>query len=147
METNFKSVHTPKDIIISTIVILAGVGSYFLNPTLGVTLASCGLLMLCFFKKGYKADGKEQVLTKVAMDMSASYLQPLKDFLGGKSIDLNLGEASKGGPVRLEVYFNQAAELAYAQLYTFSNYTYEPAVGTIELHSKQAEKLISMLKK
>ena len=91
METNFKSVHTPKDIIISTIVILAGVGSYFLNPALGVTLASCGLLMLCFFKKGYKADGKEQVLTKVAMDMSASYLQPLKDFLGGKSIDLNLG--------------------------------------------------------
>lgn len=147
METNFKSVHTPKDIIISTVVILAGVGSYFLNPALGVTLASCGILMLCFFKKGYKADGKEQVLTKVAMDMSASYLQPLKDFLSGKSIDLNLGEASKGGPVRLEVYFNQAAELAYAQLYTFSNYTYGPAVGTIELRSKQAEKLISMLKK
>lgn len=95
METNFKSVHTPKDIIISTVVILAGVGSYFLNPALGVTLASCGLLMLCFFKKGYKADGKEQVLTKVAMDMSASYLQPLKDFLGGKSIDLNLGEAAR----------------------------------------------------
>ena len=112
METNFKSVHTPKDIIISTVVILAGIGSYFLNPALGVTLASCGLLMLCFFKKGYKADGKEQVLTKLAMDMSASYLQPLKDFLGGKNIDLNLGEASKGGPVRLEVYFNQAAELA-----------------------------------
>ena len=53
METNFKSVHTPKDIIISTVVILAGVGSYFLNPALGVTLASCGILMLCFFKKGY----------------------------------------------------------------------------------------------
>ncbi|MCQ2171158.1 MAG: hypothetical protein MJZ17_00155 [Bacteroidales bacterium] len=54
MEINFKKVHTGKDLAISTIVLLAGAGLFFVNRGLGICIAVCGLLMLLFYKCGYK---------------------------------------------------------------------------------------------
>ena len=50
-----------------------------------------------------------------------------------------------GGVIRLEVYYNADASLAYAQLFDFSNYTYEPATGIVELRGPKADKLITKL--
>ena len=54
-------------------------------------------------------------------------------------------KGSEGGSVRLDVYYNASAGIAYAQLFDFRNYTYEPETDVIELHSPKAEKLISQL--
>ena len=69
MEINFKKVHTGKDITISSITFLAGIGLFFVNKGLGVCIAVCGLLMLLIYKSGYKKDGKGAALTKKSEDL------------------------------------------------------------------------------
>ena len=53
MEIKFKKVHTTKDLIISAIVLAAGIGLYLVKPVLGVFLAVLGVLMLLLYKNGF----------------------------------------------------------------------------------------------
>lgn len=145
MEINFKKVHTGKDITISSITLLAGIGLFFVNKGLGVCIAVCGLLMLLIYKSGYKKDGKGAVLTKKSEDLCKCCRTSIVEFLDGKDTVPYIKKGNEGGSVRLDVYYNQAADIAYAQLYDFCNYTYEPATGVVELNGEMVDKLISKL--
>ena len=142
MEITFKKVHTAKDLIISTLVIIAGVGLYFVNQGLGGVIGVCGLLLLVFYKAGYKREGEGILLTKKALDVSHSCRDSLKGFLEGKEVEPQIDTTAIGGIIRLEVYYNADAAIAYAQLFDFSNYTYEAATEIVELRGPKAEKLI-----
>ena len=142
MEFKFKKVHTAKDLIISTLVIIAGVGLYFVNQELGGVIGVCGLLLLVFYKAGYKREDEGILLTKKALDVSHSCRDSLKNFLEGKEVEPQIDTTAIGGIIRLEVYYNADAAIAYAQLFDFSNYTYEAATGIVELRGPKAEKLI-----
>lgn len=146
MEFNFKKVHTVKDLVISAIVLAAGIGLYFISAGLGGVIAACGILMLLLYKAGYKLEGKEgPVLTKKAFDVAQSCRQSIKDYLDGKDVDPVLTAPGSGGVARVEVYFSKEAGVAYAQLFDFSSYNYEKATEIVELHSPRADKLISKL--
>ena len=145
MEIKLKKVHTAKDLIISAIVLAAGIGLYFVHVGLGVTIALCGLLLLFFYKAGYKREGEDLVLRKAALDVSHSCRDSLKGFLDGKDVEPKIDKTALGGIVRLEAYFNAKAAIAYIQLFDFSNYTYEPATEIVELRGPRAEKLICKL--
>ena len=145
MEINFKKVHTVKDLAISTLVLLAGIGLFFVNKGLGITIAVCGLAMFLLYKGGYKKDGKGIVLQKKSEDLCKACKQSIVDYLNGKDITPQIKKGSEGGSVRLDVYYKASAGIAYAQLFDFRNYTYEPETDVIELHSPKAEKLISQL--
>ena len=67
------------------------------------------------------------------------------EFLGGKDTIPYIKKGNEGGSVRLDVYYNQAMDIAYAQLYDFCNYTYEPATEVVELRGEMADRLISKL--
>lgn len=69
MEINFKKVHTVKDLAISTIVLLAGIGFFFVNKGLGIIVAVCGFSMFFLYKGGYKKDGQGIVLQKKSEDL------------------------------------------------------------------------------
>ena len=145
MEIKLTKVHTTKDLLISAIVLAAGIGLYFVNAGLGILLAFCGILMLLFFKGGYKREGEDIVLQKKALDVAHSCRDSLKGFLEGKDVEPDVNTSINGGVIRLEVYYNADASLAYAQLFDFSNYTYEPATGLVELRGPKADKLITKL--
>ena len=145
MEIQFKKVHTAKDLIISALVLAVGVGLYFVNAGLGVFIGACGILMLLFYKAAIKKVGNDTILTKKAIDVASSCRSSLLDYLNGKDVDPEIQQPGAGGVVRLEVYFNKEEGVAYAQLFNFSNYTYEAATEMIELHSPKADKLISKL--
>lgn len=145
MEIKLKKVHTAKDLLISVVTVAAGIGLYFVNAGLGITLAVCGLLLLAFYKAGYKREGEDIVLRKTALDLSHSCRDSLKGFLDGKDVEPQIDKQVMGGIIRIEVYHNADAALAYAQLFDFSNYTYEPATDLVELRGPRAEKLISKL--
>ena len=145
MEITLKKVHTGKDLAISGITLAAGIGLYFLNAGLGCVIGACGLLMLLFYKAGYKADGNGPVLTKKKRDLSRTSRQSVFDFLNGKDVDPVLDGAALGASALLEIYFNKNAGVVYAQLFDFSNYTYEKATEIVEIHSPRADKLISRL--
>ena len=143
MEIQLKKVHTVKDLVISAIVLAAGTGLYFVNAGLGITIALCGFLLLVFYKAGYKREGEDIVLRKAALEVSHSCRDSLKGFLDGKEVEPQIDKTAVGGIIRLEVYYNADAAIAYAQLFDFSNYTYEPATEIVELRGSKAEKLIT----
>ncbi len=145
MEIKLKKVHTVKDLLISAFVLAAGIGLYFVHAGLGATVAVCGLLLLAFYKSGYKREGENTVLRKTALDVSHSCRDSLKGFLDGKEVEPQIDKAARGGVIRLEAYYNADAAVAYAQLFDFSNYTYEPATGIVELRGSRAQTLISKL--
>ena len=145
MEIQFKKVHTAKDLIISALVLAVGVGLYFVNAGLGVFIGACGILMLLFYKAAFKKVGNDTILTKKAIDVASSCRSSLLDYLNGKDVDPEIQQPGAGGVIRLEVYFNKDAGVAYAQLFNFSNYTYEAATEMVELHSPKADRLIVKL--
>lgn len=146
MEIKFKKVHTGKDLAISAIVLAAGIGLCFVNLGLGIVVGAIGFMLLLFYQGGYKRLGVEgPVLTKKAFDVAYHCRQSLKDFLDGKEVEPEVKAPGAGGVVRLEVYYNREAGVAYAQLFDFSSYTYVAATGIVELHSPKAEQLICQL--
>lgn len=145
MEIHFKKVHTVKDLAISAIVLAAGIGLCFVNAGLGFVIAACGLLLLLFFKAGYKREGENLLLKKSALDVAHSCRDSIKEFLDGKDVEPELNTSVNGGVVRIEVYYNAEASVAYAQLFDFSNYSYEPATEIVELRGPRADKLIRKL--
>lgn len=145
MEITFKKVHTAKDLAISTIVLLAGIGLFFINKGLGITIAVCGLAMFFLYKGGYKKDGKGIALQKKSEDLCKCCKPSVVEYLNGKDVTPQIKKGNEGGSVRLDVYYNAAAGIAYAQLFDFRNYAYEPETDVIELHSPKADKLISQL--
>jgi len=145
MEIQLKKVHTTKDLTISAIVLAAGIGLYFVNAGLGITIAVCGLLMLLLYKGGYKREGDSLVLRKKALDVAHSCRDSLKGYLEGKDVEPVVEASMNGGVLRLEAYYNAEAAVAYVQLFDFSNYTYEPATELVELRGPRAEALIAKL--
>ena len=145
MEYNFKKVRTGKDLAISTIVLLAGAGLFFVNKGLGICIGICGLVMYLVYKSGYKKDGKGILLTRKSEDICKACRTSIVEFLEGKNTVPTIKQGNEGGSIRLDVYFDKDEQVAYAQLYDFCNYTYEPATGIIELKGDKADKLISLL--
>ena len=147
MEFKFKKVHTVKDRIISSVVVIAGIGLYFVNAGLGAVVGVCGILMLLFYKAAYKkVDGGDAVLVKKALDAASSCRNSLIDYLGGKDVEpVVLKPDANGGVVRIEVYYNASESVAYAQLFNFSSYAYEPATEVVELRGPRADKLIGKI--
>ena len=145
MEIKFKKVHTAKDLTLSSILFAAGIGLYFINAGLGTVTAICGLLMLLFWKNGYKTEGKDLLLQHKAVDLSKSCRTSVLDFLSGKDIIPEFRTGNEGGIIRLEVWYNGTAKTAYVRLYDFENYMYEEATGIVELHDARADRLIASL--
>ena len=145
METHFKRVHTNRDLIDSCIAIIAGIGLYFVLPGLGIFFAAGGLLMLLFYKAGYKAEANGPVLRKKTMEVAHHCRQSIIDYLDGKDVEPRLDHSGAGSVLRLEVYYSKEAGVAYAQLFDYINYSFQKATELVELHSPQADRLINKL--
>lgn len=145
MEIKFKPVRTVKDLAISAIILAAGIGLFFVNNGLGVVIGACSILMLLFYKSGHKREGENVVLKKKALDISHHCRESLKGFLEEKDVEPEINLNENGGIIRLEIYYNTDEPVAYAQLFDFSNYIYEPATEIVELRGQKAEKLIGKL--
>ena len=146
MKTNFKKVHTAKDLTISAILTAAGVGLFFADTGLGILFIACGLLMLLFFTTGYKKDGENVILTKKTLNLGHSCRQSLADFLSGNSDELEIHpQGVNEGIIQMEIYYNAKAHVAYAQVFDYSNYTYVPATDVTELRGAKADKLINKI--
>ena len=101
------------------------------------------MFFLC--KGGYKKDGNGPVLTKKSEDVCKACRAPLAEFLNGKECNPCVKKGNEGGSARLDVYYNEKEGIAYAQLFDFCNYAYEPLTEMVELTGQKAFKLISQL--
>ena len=101
--------------------------------------------MFFLYKDGYRIEGSSVVLQKKSEDLCKCCKPSIVDYLNGEDVTPQIEKGNEGGSVRLDVYYNTAEGIAYAQLYSFRNYTYEPETEVIELHFPKADKLISQL--
>lgn len=145
MEYNFKKVHTRKDLAISTIVFFAAICLLLVNKELGFCTGFCSILMFVFYKGGYKLDGQGILLTKYSEQLCKDCMPSIIDFLNGKDVIPQIKKGFEGGSVRLDVYYNATARIAYAQLFDFINYIYVPVTEIVELNTPKADKLIAQL--
>lgn len=145
MNNNFKKVHTVKDLTITIMVLITGIGIFFTNELAGGCIVFCALAMLIFYKNGYKKDGHGILLKRKSKNLCKCFRSSIIDFLNGKDIIPEIKEGFEGGSVRLDVYYNRKAGIAYAQLFDFQNYSCEPETDLIELQFPRADELISRL--
>lgn len=145
MQSNFKKVHTGKDLTISSAVLVIGIGLFFANKWLGVFIMVCGLLTLLLFKKGFRKEGQTSVLSRVSMDISKTCSLSVIGFLRGEDRSLVIKEGNEGGSMRLITYFNKQDHIAYVQLFNYSNYLYEAATEDVELTGARADEFIGKL--
>ena len=147
MEITLRKVHTNKDIIISSSVIIAGFCLFFLNKGLGIFIALIGIFMLLMYKDGYKNETNDILLKKKSLDISRYCRQSVVNFLDGRNNSLEFFEGNSGGTIRLDVFYNQEASIAYAQLFDFNNLSFEQATELKEFQGLDAEILMSYVDK
>ena len=145
MEMNFKKVHTPKDLIISGIILLAGIGLFFIQKAVGICVVLCGSLSLLVYKSGYKLDGLDVLLKKKQLELNKNCQTSVMDFLNGKNVVPQLVEGNEGGTILLEVWYNAAAGIAYARLSEYKELSFQNVTGIVELTAENAQSLISKL--
>ncbi len=142
MEIKFNRVHTAVDLTISSIVLAAGIGLYFIHSGLGAVIAVCGLLMLIFYKGGYRREGDRTLLKKEGLDISRKCREQLTGYLAGLGAGLDIDKSNSGGTIRVEIYYEASGATAYVQVFDFADYLYRPATEMVELKGKRAETLL-----
>ena len=147
METQFVKVQSNKDIIISVLLII--LGSILIATPVGASLNVVGgmlfftgLIMVFVLKSNYKNldDGMKYAKKELY------FVNGVKDTLLAamkstpESIEVNA--KANGNTLRLDVYYNKAANKAYMQLFEYVPYRYEVCSDMMEYDIAQVEKLI-----
>ena len=145
MEIKIKKVHTLLDLVISAVVLAAGVGLYFVLPGWGVLFCLIGILLFAFYKRSYRRIGERTSLKQKDQDLAIESRDKVMAFLEGKSADLSLSPAGEGDHLWLDAYYNADAAVAYAQLYDVADNRFDPATQLVELKGDKALKLIAQL--
>lgn len=143
MENKFRKVHAPKDLIISGVILFAGIGLFFVNKGLGVCVFLCGLLSLLLYKSGYKKEGDNIVLKKKELDISSVCRQSVMDFLEGKNVNPDIHRGSEGGTILLELWYNLNQHVAYAQLSDYKELSFQKATDVVEIPVDSVPQLLA----
>ena len=145
MEIKIKKVHTGRDLAISAIIVLAGVGICFVHTGLGALVVIWGLISLLLFKQGYKAEGKDTLLGKKSLELSLKCRPSVSAYLEGHDTDPMIVEGHEGGTIQIEVWYNYAEGIAYVRMSDFKDYTFTPATGIIEILPPRSKKLLEKI--
>lgn len=145
MEIKFKNIHTVKDLTVSLVIIAAGVGLFFLNKGIGVVIAAFGLILLLLYKKGYVREGSDTCLLKKDMELNKACRASVMDYISGRDVKPELVEGNDGGSVRLLIYYNKEEGIAYAQLFDYKGYEYQPASEMVKIRRPRVDRLIDQI--
>ena len=147
MEKTFIRVRSAKDIIIISLLIIAGTVLIVL-PTgtavniTGFFLIFAGLILALVLKTGYKDTETGDKYQKVEHYFQQAMNVPISAALASKPESIDLGEANKGNAIKLDIYYSKASGKAYLQLFEYVPYRYEPCSKIYEHELSKVEKLI-----
>ena len=133
------------DFVISGAFIAAGIGLFFVSKGIGITLAVIGLLLLVFLKSGFQRENDSIILSHKKIEIGKRYQQTVLDFLNGKSEELQVKPGNEGGTLLLETWYNSKEGVAFAQLSTYEELSFQPITEIIELKDHQTKILIEKL--
>ncbi len=145
MEREFIRVRSIKDIIISSLLLIAGTvlviipTSDPINIT-GFFLLLTGLLLFFVLKSAYKDSVSGKVFTKKERFFSQDMHEKLKKALTCPK-DIDFSTEDKGSTLRLDIYFNKTK--VFVQLHEYVPHTYEPCSPLVEYDRVQGAAFIS----
>ncbi len=145
MEKTFIRVRSIKDIVISTVLAIAGCILIAL-PTatsvnvLGFFMIFTGVLLFIILKTAYKDQETGMLYCKKEIFFAQAQRPELVEKIAADPNTINLAEEDKGNAVRLDIYHSKASGKAYLQVFEYIPYKYEPC-------SKQFEHEISKISK
>ena len=138
MEKKFIRVRSKKDIIIFTLLIIAGLILAFIPASTGVnlggyTLIVVGVLLACLLKSSYKNVETQQVYLKKELYFSGKMKTHILSVLNTCRGTIDLSEEGKGQALMLKVYYSPKSH-AYMQLFEFVPHRYEPCSQVCEVN-------------
>ena len=146
MEKTFIRVRSIKDI--ATFVSLIVLGSILIAlPTsasiniTGFFLIFAGLILALVLKTGY-ADENGGKYQKKERYFQQAMNANICSALASKPDSVDLSEEDKGNAIRLDIYFCKSSGKAYAQLFEYVPYRYEPCSKMYEYELSKVSKLI-----
>lgn len=139
----FIRVRSVKDIVISSILVIAGTALVFIPESeplniLGFFVIVTGLVLAFVLKTAYKHSATGEKLQKKELYYSNEMREKLKSALTSP-MDFKHAEA-KGSTLRMDVYYSKSR--AYLQLFEYVPYKYEPCSKMYEHDIIKVGKLI-----
>ena len=145
MENIFKKVHSPKDYIISGVLVAAGVALSFFSTGLGAVVCLCGILFFLLFKSAFLKEGENVRLRKKSVELSAKCLPSLMDFVHNKHNDPLIIPGNEGGTILMELWYNAKSRLVFIQLSDYKEIQFQKVTDIVQLSEEDAEKLLGKL--
>lgn len=147
MENNFSRVRSAQDIIISSVMAAAGILLVILPTSvpvniLGFTLAFAGIVMFLVLKSSYVYGKTGEKLVKKERFFPASKMESISRALATDPEKVDLSTENSGNGLRLDVYYSRKSGHAYAQLFEYIPYKYQPCSQLFEYQLKDSNALI-----
>lgn len=145
MEREFIRVRSIKDIIISSLLLIAGTVLVILPTSDAINIAGffmllTGLLLFFVLKSAYKDNVSGEIFTKKERFFSQDMHDKLKKALTCPK-DMDFSTEDKGSTLRLDIYFNKAR--VFVQLLEYVPHTYEPCSPLVEYDRAKGAAFIS----
>lgn len=132
MEKTFIRTRSTKDITISVTIAAAGIILIALPTSVSINLTGffmifAGIIMSLFMKTGYKDAETGTRYSKTESFYPQCMRPEIESCLkSGKGNGVLPGEEGKGNGLRLDIYKSKASGKAYARLFEYVPYKYEP---------------------
>lgn len=148
MEKEFCRVRSAKDIIIWSFLVSAGCALVaFPTPVsinvLGLFMVITGMILGFILKTGYRGSESGEMYCKQERFFSKNCKPELENAIAKSPCKVNLANENKGNGLRLDIYYNRKSGKAYAQLFEYVPYTYEPCSCIYEHELSKVNHLIS----
>ncbi len=131
MEKNFKRVHSTLDIIISSVLVIAGVITVIIPSSVGVNifgccLAFCGIILFFTMKTAFKDTETGVRYCKKIKYFPASRKSELLDALKNDPAKIDWTEAAEGGNgLRVDIYVNRGHDSVFVHCAEYIPYNYQ----------------------
>ena len=148
MEKEFCRVRSVKDIIIWSFLVSAGCALIaFPTPVsvniLGLLMVMTGMILGFILKTGYRDSESGEMYCKQERFFAKSCKPELEAAIAKTPCKLKPADENQGTGLRLDIYYNRKNGKAYAQLFEYVPYTYEPCSCIYEHDISKVDHLLS----
>lgn len=147
MENRFSRIRSAKDIVISVVLLAAGVACILVPDSVpvnivGYTAAIAGLILFFVMKTAFKDAETGETMKKTEKYFPASKSESILKALASDPQNIDLGEENKGNGLKVDTYYNTRTGHVFTQLFEYIPYKYEPCSPIYSYDISKAQKLI-----
>jgi hypothetical protein len=131
MDGYFKKVRTPKDIMISVIIIAIGVIVISVSQNVnvdyvGAFISILGIFYFLIMKKGWKNIETGELCELISFYFPEKNKEIIKTALAEDTEKIDIKDVLSMSTLRLDVYYNKKSDKCFCQLLEFVPYHYSP---------------------